>query len=408
MAKGGQLRVLVVGYGSTDITFIDQLITGLTRKGVAVTVASPSKKYLNHIESEQPDWLWTPAMSANIVIRLARLLWLMVTHPQLRRPTWFSKLLTEAQGWRSKFEVFCRYRPFTNQTWDVIYFPWNSAAIDYIGLFDSGMRVVVSCRGSQVNIRPHLKGQEQFTAGLTRTFTRADAVHCVSQDILEEAEQYGLDRKKAVVIHPAVDTDLFSPVSKTNPGKILKLITVSSLTWVKGNEYLLMALGCLRDRGIQAELHIIGAGYERSRILFTAQDLNLEDQVILHGKLSPDQVRQQLQQADIFIYASLSEGLPNSVLEAMSCGLPVVTSDCGGVREAVTDGVEGHVVPVREPGLMADALQKLAEDVDLRGKMGTAGRERVLRDFRREDQVEAFVSLFHSVDKTEDAGGAND
>lgn len=175
------------------------------------------------------------------------------------------------------------------------------------------------------------------------------------------------------------------------------MVTTGSLIWQKGYEYLITALSILRGAEVDAELHIIGEGYERSRIFFSAQDLEVQEKVFLHGKLTPEQVRDQLQRANIFVFASLSEGLPNAVLEAMSCGLPVVTSDCGGVREAITDGVEGFVVPVREPVLMAETLHELAQDLALRKRMGAAGRERMLKGFRLEDQVDHFITLFNSL-----------
>ena len=67
------------------------------------------------------------------------------------------------------------------------------------------------------------------------------------------------------------------------------------------------------------------------------------------------------------------------------------------MREAVQDGVQGFVVPVRDPESMAEAVQKLALDPDLRKSMGRAGRERVLAEFNSQTQIEAFVNLFESV-----------
>ena len=401
------LEVLIIGYGRDNLTFIDRLITGLLEKGVRLTVATPRKRDLHRILSLKPKWLWTPRLHSQLWADVIITLLLLVANPRLRKPIWFWKLPNRAEGWRSKFKAFYRYLPFTHKNWDVIYFPWNSAAIDHIGLFDSGMPVVVSCRGSQVNIRPHQRGMGAFTAGLTVSLDKADAVHCVSQDILEKALHYGMTRTRAVVIHPAVDPDFFIPADLKMPGQEVRLVTTGSLIWRKGYEYMLIALSDLRCMGIDAKLHIIGEGNERNRILYTAQDLDLADKVILHGKLSPEHVRQQLQQADIFVFTSLSEGLPNAVLEAMSCGLPVVTTDCGGVREAVTDGVEGIIVPTREPRLTAEALQKLAQDPELRRKMGSAGRKRVLKEFRLEDHVDAFITLFASTaaEKLERKGG---
>lgn len=172
------------------------------------------------------------------------------------------------------------------------------------------------------------------------------------------------------------------------------IINIGSIVWNNGYEYALLAVRQLVDRGVDAEFHIIGDGPERQRILYTIDDLRLEGRVVLHGKLPAEAVRDRLQQADVFLLSSLSEGISNAVLEAMSCGLPVVTTNCGGMREAVTDGVEGFVTPVRDPQTAADALRQLALDAELRARMGAAARQRVLREFDLRDQVEAFTTMF--------------
>ena len=83
---------------------------------------------------------------------------------------------------------FAQPSPFRSQQWDLIYFPWNSAAIAMLSLFDLGMPVVVSCRGSQLKIAPHNPARATIREGLEATFRRAAFVHCVSQDILNEVE----------------------------------------------------------------------------------------------------------------------------------------------------------------------------------------------------------------------------
>ncbi len=124
----------------------------------------------------------------------------------------------------------------------------------------------------------------------------------------------------------------------------------------------MLAIQQLKAAGVPVQYQIIGDGPERQRILYTIQDLGLQDCTQLLGRQPPTAVRELLQQADAFLLASLSEGIANVVLEAMACGLPVVTTDCGGMREAVTDGVEGFVTPVRDPNAMAQALEKLWRD----------------------------------------------
>ncbi len=122
----------------------------------------------------------------------------------------------------------------------------------------------------------------------------------------------------------------------------------------------------------------------------------------LVGRQPPEVVRSYLQQADAFLLSSLSEGIANAALEAMACGIPVVTSDCGGMREAITHGVEGFVTPLRQPEAMAQALQRLWQDPELRRQMGEHGRARVLADFNLEKQVSQFLDLFEQARSARD------
>jgi colanic acid/amylovoran biosynthesis glycosyltransferase len=220
----------------------------------------------------------------------------------------------------------------------------------------------------------------------------------VSEAIKLEALRYGLNLEKTHVIRPAVDLDFFFPsdTSGSHNGSF-RVVTTGSLVWVKGYEYALQSVRHLVDRGIEVEFHLIGDGPEHQRILYTIHDLGLEGRVHLHGRLKPDEVRDQMRKADAFLLSSLSEGISNAVLEAMACGLPVVTTDCGGMREAVTDGEDGFVVPVRDPMAISAALEKLASNPPLRRQMGQHGRTTVESMFDLKSQINRFNDLYKAV-----------
>jgi glycosyltransferase involved in cell wall biosynthesis len=121
------------------------------------------------------------------------------------------------------------------------------------------------------------------------------------------------------------------------------------------------------------------------------------EEVHLVGGLAREDVVARLRAADVLLHASLVEGIPNTVLEAMACELPVVASDCGGMREAVTDGVEGFLVAPREVHALAGALARLARDPALGRRMGRAGRARVEDAFSPAREREAFLRLYRDV-----------
>lgn len=277
----------------------------------------------------------------------------------------------------------------------VVYVPWLNALMAEPGLFELGAPVVTSCRGSLVNIAPWDPNRPDYRDALARVFARSALVHCVSRDIRSEAAYLGLDPLKARVIHPAVDPEVFRPPdgSDVQDGPV-RVVGVGTFIWVKDYEHALLALRRALDAGPDLTLDLIGDGADAQHIRYTIDDLELGDRVTLRGRLPPDEVTAVLQRADVLLHTSCAEGISNAVLEAMACGLAVVTTDAGGMREAVRDGVDGLVVPVRDTNEMASALISLAGDAGLRWRLGASARERVMTDFRLDQQVAAFRNLF--------------
>ncbi len=301
MAERTSFRLLVVGYGQTEITFLQRLLRGLVDQGVQVTLATASKRVLKSFPKGSLRWLWAPSWNGGGLLKVARLLALIMLNLASPRKAWLREQVRQAKTPRQRFEKLYRYLPFGRGEWDVIYFPWNSAAIDYSGLYELGIPVVVSCRGSQVNIRPHLPGQEGFKEKLIISLRKAVMLHCVSEQIRQEVLSFGIKQEKTAVIHPAVDPYFFRPgIPAGNEGK-LRLITTGALIWRKGYEYLLQAVQLLQQAQLDFELNIIGDGVERQRLLYTIADLGLAGRVHLLGKLKPAHVLDRLQRSDVFV-----------------------------------------------------------------------------------------------------------
>lgn len=279
---------------------------------------------------------------------------------------------------------------------DLVHFEWNSGAIDFLGREDLwALPTIVSCRGTQIRVRPHVSAD--FAEGLRETFRRASVVHCVCEAIREEACALGLDREKSVVIYPAVDLQEFRPRSLRESDGVLRLLAVGALTWIKGYEGMLQMMRILLDRGVDCRLEIIGAGHERSRLLFTIDDLGLSDAVTLRGAVSAVEVRDAMARSDGLLHASLSEGISNAVLEAMASALPIVSSDAGGMREAVTHEHDGLVVPTREPAASADAVARLARDPALAARLGANARRTVEARFALNAQIARWMTVYDDV-----------
>jgi colanic acid/amylovoran biosynthesis glycosyltransferase len=295
---------------------------------------------------------------------------------------------------------------------DIVHFEWNVVAVDYLPLFEVwGCPVTTSCRGGDISVYPHVPEMEPYASRLPEVLARVSAVHCVSESLKREAIAFGLDPAKAWVARPAVDPELFRPAARNGgdeggrDGDVLRVVTVGWLRWEKGHEYALEAIRTLVDRDVPVELEILGAVPigrrnqldERARVLHTVADLGLEGHVRLRGEATSAEISRRLRASDVLLHAALIEGIPNAIVEAMACGVPVVATNCGGVPEAVTDGVEGFLVAPRHPEKMAESLLRLREEHGLRKRMGEAGRKKVLSGFTLEHEHGVFLEMYREV-----------
>ena len=377
-------RLLVIGVNWPLETFLENLLRGLADAGWSVTVASRQHFGAASLPLRR---LPLPKEGAfGLLPHLPRM-----AAALLRQP---SRAMRAVRGRPAKLRQLQLVLPLLAGDFDLFYFPWNGAALDYLPLFGIGVPTLLSCRGSHVQVSPHNPKRPELRQALPELFAAATAVHCVSQDMVDEAARLGLDPAKATVIRPAVDPGFFEPPEKApSTDGPLRLVGAGSLIWRKGFEYALRALAELKRRGRSVHLTLVGEGQDRQRLLFAIDDLGLQNEVVLAGRRKPAELRDLLQAADVFLLPSVSEGISNAALEAMACGLPVVASDCGGMKEAIEDGRNGFLVRPRDPVAIADAVERLAVDTDLREALGRAARQRVERDFSLSDQVAAFDEL---------------
>jgi glycosyltransferase involved in cell wall biosynthesis len=141
----------------------------------------------------------------------------------------------------------------------------------------------------------------------------------------------------------------------------------------------------VRDQGVDVRLHIAGeddtGGGMRRLLEQLKTEFRLTDAVVLLGAVSEDVVRKELSEAHAFVLGSLEEPLGVAIMEAMAMRVPVVVTGAGGVPELVDDGVDGLLVPAREPGRMADSLMKLLRDPGLASRLSESGRRKIETSF---------------------------
>lgn len=202
-------------------------------------------------------------------------------------------------------------------------------------------------------------------------YHKADAVICVSNSLAGHIGKFFLmDRKKIKVIYVPVNISQIRTLCEekseiTDSSVKLPCIgTVSRLSKEKGINYIIEAFYGLLKK-MDARLAIAGDGEERKNLETMVKGLGIEDKVSFLGWMKNPY--SCLKGMDVFILASLWEGFPNVIIESMICGVPVVAArSVGGIEEAVQDGVDGLLVPVKDSKALSSAIYRILQDTELK------------------------------------------
>jgi colanic acid/amylovoran biosynthesis glycosyltransferase len=156
----------------------------------------------------------------------------------------------------------------------------------------------------------------------------------------------------------------------------------------------------------KARLVIAGEGPMKDVLVRRINALSLGNQVRLTGFLSQDDLRRIYRESHVFIHPSElaadsnQEGIPNSMLEAMASGLPVVATRHGGIPEAVQEGADGILVPERDEPALYEALLKLATQPDLWRQMGKRASQSVADNFEQQQQIGKLEAAYDEAIET--------
>jgi glycosyltransferase involved in cell wall biosynthesis len=198
----------------------------------------------------------------------------------------------------------------------------------------------------------------------------ADHVLAPSDYVARTLVEIGVDPSRIHALPFGVRIDRFRPAERAGNGGTdgrLRLLFVGQISQRKGVKYLLQAVERLNRSDLELMLvgGIVGsgAGLKPFRSWFTHRP-----------NVPHSEVQSLFQSADIFVYPSLHEGSALAILEAMACGLPVITTDNAG--SVVRDGVDGLLVPIRAPDALASAIASLADDPERRRAMARSARAR--------------------------------
>jgi glycosyltransferase involved in cell wall biosynthesis len=253
-----------------------------------------------------------------------------------------------------------------------------------------GCRLVATLGGEDLGAMG--LGDDRYYEPLWR---EADALHLPDASLWRRAEERGCPpHKRRAVIPAATDPEFFVPSPDGQSGRRLRLLSLGPLEWTQGYDHALHAVRLLRDRGIDCEYRILGSGEYVDAVSFARYQLGLEEEVTVLPSAAGEELRGHLAWADVYVGASVVEGTPGALVDAQAMGLPSVLSDAG--RDGTSLDGCGFVVPRRDPAALAERLEDLARDPELRARLGEGAREHALRA-PLEAQIDAFEDLYLDV-----------
>jgi rhamnosyl/mannosyltransferase len=231
---------------------------------------------------------------------------------------------------------------------------------------------------------------------LPRTLRKADVV-ITSSDYVRAGlpERF---RERAVTVHPGIDLHRFTPGPPEPDDAPARALFVGSLAKAAGYKNLtdlLYAMRQLADDGCRIDLTVVGDGDGRPGYERLAASLGLTSRVTFTGVLTDTPLIDAYQRSSFLVLPTLFDSFGTVLAETMACGRPVVSTTTGGVTELVTSGVDGLLVPPGDTTRLSCAIARLARDQELRRRLGTAARQKIVTRLSWTHQAELTIDAYH-------------
>jgi len=285
---------------------------------------------------------------------------------------------------------------------DIVHLQW----VSNIPLFEdflkkSTHRFILSQRGFQTNVRPFVNSDNYNY--LKEWLPYFKGFHSVSHAISNKGDQIHNDQKKIdQVVYTGLDLRQIQYSPEFSNHEVFQIISVGRPHWVKGYDHAIKAMSLLKNKNVKFKYSIVGAQGDEE-LLFLVDDLNVRDCVELLPKLPQKHVFQLINDADVFLLPSLEEGIANVAVEAMALGTPVISTNCGGMEELISNNETGWIVPVYEVDALANQILEFTQlsNHDILNVVNFA-RAKVEKQHSEEQMVEGMLELYQKVQSVED------
>ncbi len=402
MSQSPTIAYLSSEYPALSHTFIEREITALRESGHPVCTASIRKPSVAHVqrmnerehrEIEQTLYIkhrLFPANAFSIVTEL-------VKHPILSLMTLLASLSLSRRGFRSGCKalgytlealVLRRWLRQRHAKHLHVHFANPAATVALLAVKDLDCDLSISVHGPDIfdNVRD---------SNLVDKFRAAQRVRVISNYCKSQVCRWMKSDEwdKCHRIRCGISTGVFSP--RPDPGNLVpNLLCLGRLVPAKGQHVLLEAVARLRDSGTTFRLTVVGDGPDRQSLERRATELGLAESVEFTGAVGQDEVHRYYDCADIFVLPSFAEGVPVVLMEAMAKEIPVISTRITGIPELIQHDRSGLLVSAADAQALADAIQRLIDDPELRKRLGAEGRKKVLDEYDLEKNIQGMIEFF--------------
>lgn len=234
-----------------------------------------------------------------------------------------------------------------------------------------------------------------------------DRLVCVADAMTRQALQAGVGRPEQYrTVHSGMEVEKFLQADTHREaarrelgfsGDEVVIGKIARLFPLKGHKYVLEAAPRILDRCPQARFLFVGDGILREELEQRARELRVWDRIVFTGLVDSARIPEMIGAMDILVHASLREGLPRAVVQALLGGRPAVSYAVDGAPEVVIDGVTGRLLPPRSINALADALVDLIENPDRAREMGREARRRFTDQFRASTMVRRLEEIYREL-----------
>ena len=426
------MRICLVLYDIQEFGGLEQyagvLAEGLKQFGHEVSVIStawvqPDNQYLKRLHKngisivQLPKWISLPASDwqtkekilAAIMRLLSPIVYLLGIFLLLfKRRSWRQSLIS-SNGWLHGLLLDHLIAPDRRKLFTRILLNWWRIRwhpdILHIQGYTTNLLFVIEwayCKKMPVVYEEHQTPDPQFNwwKDFQKTINKSAVVVAVSEKSAEALRTVCGVTQPIVVRAPLMVDPVVSGWEKDNKSIYrygpVSVTTVARLYVTKGLTYLLEAIAQVKKKHPETQFRVHGDGPLRQELLEYARQLGLDGNQIFVGAFTHDELPQIMSKTDIFAMASILEGQPLAVVEAMAYGCPIVTTSVGGIPELIDDGINGLLCEPRDPNCLAQKINTLIEDPELRAKLGSAARKSYEQGpYQPASLSEHFVSIYN-------------